>query len=752
MYLLFKTKGNPDPKNKPQIYFTCHPDDFDIHFSKICEDIFQTHDCTIFYANNMIEKTDEQYLDSDLGQMNLVVIPVTRRLLSQPNRAIDSDFRYAKDNGIPVLPIMMETKLGGLYSRDDKFGDLQYLDSCSLDSTAIRYEDKLKIYLDAILIDKKTMCRIREAFDSYVFLSYRKKDRNYATKLMKIIHSYPEYRHIAIWYDEFLTPGESFNINIEKMMKRSTLFMLLVTPSLLEYVDGKPNYVMEHEYPKAKAWGMTILPVEMKQTNHAELKKKYNKIPNCVKSSENEAFYRLLKKSLSSNHTPSDIYSSEHNFLIGLAYLNGIDVEVNREVGLELIQTAANSGNIEAIETCYKLCKIGGSGINYKDAIYWGEKMVQYHRVNSGTHNIATARALCELALAYRELQNDRYTGLCYGERRNYSQKSVPLLLEAYKIQHVILGKYHKDTLITLRELAIAYLCIGEHEKAHQLLSIVYSHHAKIYGEDSLTTIITLRWFATSLICLNCRKENPRPLLERSYSLQIKKYGKNNPFVLDTLETIIACYDYFEDEEAITLSKELYRMRCEVLGEDHQDSLQTCREIISIYLDTEKPAEAAEWLDKYQNICFAHLKEDTPQMLHTLEFLSDAYCKSGNIAKGIQMHEKLYQSRIRLFGKEDIETLQCLDELGRLYSEINDYQTAMELGEQALAWHYRMFGEQAFETSIMQSSINNSYLYLEEQHVYLLLDQTYVKKIFNTRREILGADHPKTIEIQKLLY
>ena len=33
----------------------------------------------------------------------------------------------------------------------------------------------------------------------------------------------------------------------------------------------------------------------------------------------------------------------EHNFLIGLAYLDGIDVEVNRERGIEMITLAALS-------------------------------------------------------------------------------------------------------------------------------------------------------------------------------------------------------------------------------------------------------------------------------------------------------------------------------------------------------------------------------------------------------------------------
>ena len=66
--------------------------------------------------------------------------------------------------------------------------------------------------------------KVRAAFDAYIFLSYRKKDRRYANELMKLIHSHPQCRDIAIWYDEFLTPGENFRVNIEKILKTSKLF------------------------------------------------------------------------------------------------------------------------------------------------------------------------------------------------------------------------------------------------------------------------------------------------------------------------------------------------------------------------------------------------------------------------------------------------------------------------------------------------------------------------------------------------
>ena len=144
---LFRSKGNSNPKGKPRVFFTCHPDDFSRSFERICEDVFKTHDCAIYYTEDLNEEIEEQYVQSDLGQMNLLIIPVTFKLLTQKNRAMDSDFRYAQENHIPVLPIMMESGLDEIYSRNDKFGQMQYLNPFAQDLTAISYEEKLKKYL-----------------------------------------------------------------------------------------------------------------------------------------------------------------------------------------------------------------------------------------------------------------------------------------------------------------------------------------------------------------------------------------------------------------------------------------------------------------------------------------------------------------------------------------------------------------------------------------------------------------------------
>lgn len=142
---------------------------------------------------------------------------------------------------------------------------------------------------------------------------------------MRIIHSNPLCQNIAICYDEFLIPGESFKENIDRILSISKLFTLLVTPNLLE----EPNFIMENEYPAAMNSKLEILPVEMVDTDKYNLEQKFNGIPKCLNIDDKESRERLINSISRYTHTESN--DSEHNYLIGLAYLEGIDVEVNRE-------------------------------------------------------------------------------------------------------------------------------------------------------------------------------------------------------------------------------------------------------------------------------------------------------------------------------------------------------------------------------------------------------------------------------------
>ena len=239
-----KTANNINIHDKPKVLFISHPSDFAQYFDILSDDILSSSDCAIYYYEIDL-KTQEKEWQSTLFEINLIVVPITKRFLCENNVAMDI-YSFAQEKNIPVLPIVVEK---GLEKKFNSIcGEKQFLDRTQNDPTSIPYAKKLEDYLSDVLIGDELSQKVRAAFDAYIFLSYRKKDRKYAQELMRAIHNNDFAKSVAIWYDEFLQPNEDFNDSIRKALLKSDLFVLTVTPNLI----NENNYVISVEYPAAK--------------------------------------------------------------------------------------------------------------------------------------------------------------------------------------------------------------------------------------------------------------------------------------------------------------------------------------------------------------------------------------------------------------------------------------------------------------------------------------------------------------------
>lgn len=482
-HIQFKTRGDSTNQGKPRVYFCCHPDDFDMYFEPVRNEILDKQNCAVYFYDNA-SSIPEQERETDLLSMQLFVIPVTTNLLTKPSIAMDKDFPLALKNKIPVLPLIQERGLEGLFAR--KFVDMQYLDKTQRDTTAISYEEKLEKHLSDILLGDEMTKKIKNEFDAYIFLSYRKADRKCAQELMRLIHKNKYYRDVAIWYDEFLTIGEDYRENIKETLQNSGLFVLVVTPNLLLPGSfGGVNYVMKEEYPTAKKTDVNILPVEMEKTNRSELEKLYPDIPLCVDPNNDDMMRRFLISAIWDMGVREIDNSAEHSFLIGLAYLGGIDVEVDRERAVTLIEDAANCGLAEAMEKLVSMYRTGeGVERNYEEAIKWQGKLVgywkkQYKKTKDKNESVlytnddGTVEDVAELYIN---------ASLVYA---NYLSESG----------YIILSTFHYDML--KKSCEEIYNDSGMHKYKSLIGDIYYSHarELEIAGRFSES----LKWYIKSL-------------------------------------------------------------------------------------------------------------------------------------------------------------------------------------------------------------------------------------------------------------
>lgn len=377
--LSVRTREKGTAHGIPRVYFSCHPDDFDEYFDVVCGDIFRTRNCAVYYGPEVESPANEAELEELLGSMQLFVIPLTTRYLEEESRSINREYGFAMERHIPVLPIAVEPGLEAKFAArldqiKEGYGQIQVLNRCSTDDTERPYEKKLSDYLSHILVGDELARQIRAAFDAYIFLSYRKKDRVYVKELMNLIHRIPFCRKMAIWYDEYLVPGESWSQNIVDAMVKSALVVLAVTPNITE----KDNYVVEHEYPEALAQGKSVIPAELLPTDPEMIRQLFPGMMDLVDCHDQEKFAKVLEASMKQFVSGKTEDSPEHNFLIGLAYLSGIDMEPDAEMAVDLITDAAEGGLLEAMDKL-GVMYLNGQGVatDYKKALNWFSKAAE---------------------------------------------------------------------------------------------------------------------------------------------------------------------------------------------------------------------------------------------------------------------------------------------------------------------------------------------------------------------------------------
>jgi TPR repeat protein len=289
-----------------------------------------------------------------LKDMRLFIMPVTTKLLTEANYAFDREFAFAKEMNIPILPLMQESGLDNLFNK--KCGAIQYLDK---NDKSQNFEKKLGSYLSSISSNATVAEKIRSAFDAHIFLSYRKKDRAYARELMSLIHENDSLSGISIWYDDYLVPGENYNDTIKEAIQKSDIFVMAITPNMV----NERNYVVSCEYPEAVASQKVIVPCKLLPTEDKSLADVFPGMPASVDAHDKDALLKIFLGVLSELNITVQERTPERDYLIGLSYLDGIDVEADSDKALRLITSAARSGYSAAMA---KLATMYHNGIGVK--------------------------------------------------------------------------------------------------------------------------------------------------------------------------------------------------------------------------------------------------------------------------------------------------------------------------------------------------------------------------------------------------
>ncbi|KAH8834481.1 hypothetical protein DL96DRAFT_1810741 [Flagelloscypha sp. PMI_526] len=196
-------------------------------------------------------------------------------------------------------------------------------------------------------------------------------------------------------------------------------------------------------------------------------------------------------------------------------------------------------------------------------------------------------------------------------------------------------------------------------------------------------------------------------------------FGASNPETLYSMHNLALAYsDLGQHRNALELNEQVLKLRKQILGEEHPDTLRIL---------------------KLQKLI---LGGEHPETLRSMHNLGIIYSDLGQHRRALEMKEQVLKLRRQILGDEHPDTIGSMHNLARTYSNLGQHRNALELNEQVLQLRKRILGEEHPNTLSSMSNLALTYSDLGQHRNALELK----KRILKLRTHVLGEEHPDTLK------
>ena len=680
-------------------------------------------DCVVSYLKNLDAAIDEKQLRNEFSTTQLLVIFATLDLLqSITSGELPVEYRIAKELHIPIFPILNDDGLFTIYN--EKLEPTHCI--AKLDT---EYRIKLKAQMEMLLVSEDLIEQIKKkAFTATVFASYRREELSEVRRFMKAFHDLRGFESISVWYDYFLKAGRYFGNDIKEAITSSDVLVLIVTPDLA--TEG--NYVQRLEYPFAQEIGKPVVPVETTQTSHEKFHNLYSgagcPIPLNDATMLQAAFRKILDASAFANQL-----DSERAYLLGMAYLKGINIEMDFDRAVRLLETATKEYTTASINAANQLASIyengTGTNIDFNTALLWHQKTLLIQEKVLGNEHPATTVTYNNIASIYENLGD-------YEKALEWCQNNIEICEYVFGIEHL-------NTASTYNNIALIYSRQGDYAKALEWHQKALSIYEKVLEREHLYTAVTYNNIA--LIYFR-QGEYVKALEWHQKDLEIckKALGDEHPDTATAYNNIARVY---ENQGYFTKALELYQKAlaiCKrVLGREHPYTATIYNNIGIVYSHQENYDKALEWHQKSLEIREKVLGKEHPYTATTYNNIALAYHYQGNYAKALELYQKVLKIRKKVLGKKHPDTGIIYNNIAGVYDSLGDYCKALELYQKDLEICERLFGKEHPDTAATYNNIAGVY---EKLGGYDKARELYQKALI-IYEKVLGKDHPDTVAV-----
>ena len=372
-------------------------------------------------------------------------------------------------------------------------------------------------------------------------------------------------------------------------------------------------------------------------------------------------------------------------------------------------------------------------GISFKYLGEWSTAADQFQRARTiltrhlGPNHRAALMSMDELASAYLAL--GRYT------------ESLKLDEETLMIRKATLGPEHPDTLQSMNSLAASYNRLGRHTEALKLHEETLAIRKATLGPEHPSTLNSMYNLANSYYYLG-RYTEALKLHEETLALRKAKLGLEHPTTLwsmnDLANTHLALGQH---AEALKLYEETLAIRKAKLGPEHPDTLASMNNLANSYFQLGRYAEALKLFEETLAITKAKLGPDHPTTLGCMINLAESYNRLDRYAEAVKLQEETLAITKAKLGPEHPTTLASMNNLANSYSNLGRYAEAHKLYEETLAIKTAKLGPEHPTTLASMNNLANSYSELGRHAEALKL----YEETLAIRKAKLGAEHPDTL-------
>lgn len=320
--------------------------------------------------------------------------------------------------------------------------------------------------------------------------------------------------------------------------------------------------------------------------------------------------------------------------------------------------------------------------------------------------------------------------------------KAAEVYEKARRIREQTLGMDHLETLVTLNNLAKAYLETGKLTEAIQLNERVRAGFEKLKGPDHADTLTVMNNLAQSYVATG-RLTEALPLLEQVYQAFVRVMGEEDFETLTALSNLALAYQAAgQARKALPWFERVHDVFVQKWGVEHVHTLTAKNNLARVYQATGQLPKAIQLHEQVRDARVKILGDQHPETLVSFNNLATAYQDIGQHDKAIQLLQHVNQVEEKFFGADHPRTLNTLGNLAVAYKNAGRSEYALRLFEQVHQAKVNKMGRYHPDTlatlnnwamACLQSRMSDDAVRLFEQ-------------VREGYEQALGPDHPETIE------